>query len=95
MLGLLGFYTRLSGMWRAILLIVAIFTAGLTVGAAASGITRIPGRVQVLEQKAEQFNNQLESLNRNVAGIRKLNQQTLCLTIAERQHSDWRKCLEE
>lgn len=94
MLGLLAFYTRLSGVWRAVILIITIFVSGATAGAAASGITRIPGRVAVLEQKAEEFNTQLESLNRNVAGIRRLNQQTLCLTIAERQKSDWRKCIE-
>lgn len=93
-MGLLKFYTRLAGVWRATLIVVAVFSAGLTSGVAAGGLTKLPSRVTVLEQKAVEFNTQLEILNRNVAGIRKLNQQTLCLTIAEREKTDWRKCIE-
>lgn len=87
-------YQRLNGMWKAIALLIAIFGAGLTAGAAASGLTALPARVKTLEQKAAEFTDQLEDLNRNVAAIRKSNQQTLCLTIAERQRSDWRKCID-
>jgi len=85
---------QLSYRWKAAVLIVAIFSAGLTTGAAAGGFTKLPARVVALEQRADQFNKQLEDLGRDVSAIRKANRQMLCLTMAERAHTDWRKCVE-
>lgn len=87
-------HEKLNGLWKAVLLLVAIFSAGLTAGAVAGGLTKIPDRVTALETQATKFNGQLEDLNSNVMAIRKAAQQTNCLTIAERQHTDWRKCIE-
>jgi len=74
--------------WKALGAIIAIFGAGLTTGAAAGGFTGLPKRVSSVEV-------QVQSLRQDVTAIRKANQQMLCLTIAEREHSDWRRCLEE
>lgn len=87
-------FSDIRGMWKAVALIVAIFGAGLTAGAAAGGFTKLPTRMSTLEQRADHLDEQLDELKRDVAAIRKANQQTLCLTIAERQRSDWRKCVE-
>lgn len=86
-------FSEVRGVWKAAILIIAIFGAGLTTGAAAGGFTKLPQRIVALEQQANQLDDRLDDLARDVAAIRKANQQTLCLTIAERQHSDWRKCI--
>ena len=86
--------SQLSGRWKALGLIIALLTAGFTTGMAASGFTKLPEKVAMLEQRARDWDSQLNELNHNVAAIRRLNQQTLCLTVAEHAHSDWRKCME-
>ena len=86
--------TRLNGLWKAILVIIAIFSAGLTIGASFAGALKIPQRIIALEQRADALTSQINSLGTDVAAIRKTNRQNLCLTIAERAHTDWRKCVE-
>lgn len=87
-------FAELNARWKAIAAIAAIFGTGLTAGAVAGGFNKLPDRVSALEQRADTLATQLSALQRDVTAIRKANQQNLCLTIAERAHSDWRKCVE-
>jgi len=85
---------HLSSKWKAIGLLFGIFTAGLSAGAVAGGFTKLPARVASLEAQHDSIHRQMEVLGDDVAAIRKTNRQMLCLTIAEREHGDWRKCIE-
>lgn len=86
--------TRLNGLWKAILVIIAIFSAGLTIGASFAGALKIPQRIAALEQRADSLTSQIAGLSADVSAMRKTSRQNLCLTIAERAHTDWRKCIE-
>lgn len=85
--------TRLNTVWKAAALSAAIFGAGLTTGAAAGGLTKLPARVASVEKQANQLTDQVMEVRRDVMAIREANRQMLCLTISERAHTDWRKCL--
>lgn len=79
--------------WKAIIAIAAIFGAGMSIGAAAGGLTKVPDRVVALELKADSLTDQLGQIQRDVAELRRSNATQLCLHIAERQATDWRTCL--
>lgn len=79
--------------WRAIVAISAIFAAGATLGAGASGLTKVPARVVALEARADSLTNQLNSIQRDVSELRRNNYIQLCMQIAEKRRTDWRECL--
>jgi len=90
-----SWFLQLNAKWKALGLAFALLSFGFGAGTTASGLTHLPARVAALEQSAKHFNQQIDDLSRDVLTIRKANQQQLCLTIAERQHTDWRLCLKE
>jgi hypothetical protein len=87
-----SFYDRRAGLWKAMVFLVSIFTAGLTAGAAASGILDIPTRVNQLEITADSLRIEIQTMRMDVAELRKNNGIQLCMQIAEKSHTDWRKC---
>jgi hypothetical protein len=86
--------SNLSGRWKALGLLFSIFSVGLAAGAAAGGFSKIPARVIALEARADTLTGKMSELQQDVAAIRKSNKTMLCLTVAEREHSDWRRCME-
>jgi len=88
-------FGNVSGMWKAVVLIVAIFSAGLTTGAIAGGFTKIPSRVATLEETAISLQGQISDMHRDVAELRKINNIQLCLQLAEKSHTDWRACIND
>ena len=88
-----SFYDRRAGLWKAMVFLVGIFTAGLSVGAAASGIMGIPDRVNSLEAAADTLQIEIQTMRMDVAELRRNNKIQLCMQIAEKTHNDWRKCL--
>jgi hypothetical protein len=86
-------HARLGGLWKAIILLASIFMTGLTIGAGASGILGIPARVIKLEATADTLHKEIQSMRYDVSELRSMNKIQLCLQIAEKTHSDWRKCL--
>lgn len=95
MISTLGaWFADLHRGWKALGVILSIFAAGLTTGGVVGGLSKIPGRVSVLEQHEAAFVVQLDEVRQNIITIRKTNQQALCLTIAERERTDWHRCLE-
>lgn len=89
-----NWFGQLNGWWKVAGIVVTIFSAGLAVGSSVAGALQVPARVVTLEERAQQLAEQLEDVKADIAAIRKTNQQTLCLTIAERNKTDWRKCIE-
>ena len=79
--------------WKAIIAIATIFGAGMSFGAVAGGLTKVPARVVALEVKADSLTEQLQDIRRDVAELRRSNAIQLCLHIAERQKSNWQECL--
>jgi outer membrane murein-binding lipoprotein Lpp len=88
-------HARLGGLWKAILLLAAIFSAGLTAGAAAGGLTNLPARVASLEATADTLQDQISGMRHDVAALRESNRIQLCMQIAEKRHTDWRECLKD
>lgn len=88
-------HSRLSGVWKAVVLLAAVFSAGLTSGAAAAGALKIPARILALEATADTLQGQIASMRHDVAEIRNNNRIQLCLQIAEKRHTDWRECIKE
>jgi len=88
-----SFYDRRSGLWKAMVFLVGIFTAGLSAGAAASGILGVPARVNNLEATADTLQKEIQSMRQDVSELKKNNRIQLCLQIAEKSKADWRKCL--
>jgi len=87
------FYDRRKGLWKAMVFIVSIFSAGLTAGAAAGGVLAIPSRVSSLEATADTLQNEIQTMRKDVSELRNNNRIQLCLQISEKSHTDWRKCL--
>ena len=85
---------NLHGRWKALALLFGIFSVGMSVGAFAGGFTRLPARVSALEDQHAAIHQQMLALGEDVAAIRRTNRQMLCLTVAERQHTDWHLCIE-
>lgn len=86
-------FSDVRGVWKAIGLVIAIFAAGITAGAAASGWTKLPTKVAQLEQRADSLSENLTTLSLAVEEIRTNNRTQLCLQIAEKRRTDWRECL--
>jgi outer membrane murein-binding lipoprotein Lpp len=86
-------HQRLGGVWKAVVLLAAIFSAGVTAGAAASGLTKLPARVESLEATADTLQMQISGMRRDVAALRESNRVQLCMQIAEKRKTDWRECL--
>jgi len=87
-------FAQLSGRWKALIIAFGILAAGFSAGISAAGFTKLPDKVANLEQQAMRFDGKLNDLSNNVAAIRKLIQQTNCLTVAQHEHTDWHKCME-
>jgi cell division protein FtsL len=88
-----AFYDRRAGLWKAMVFLVGIFTAGLSAGATASGLLGVPARVNSLEATADTLQTEIQNMRQDVAELRKSNRIQLCMQIAEKSHTDWRKCL--
>jgi hypothetical protein len=92
-MSLSAFVDRRAGLWKAMIFLISIFTAGLTAGVSASGVLNIPSRIVALEATADTLQTEIQNMRLDVSELRRNNKIQLCMQIAEKSHTDWRKCL--
>ena len=84
---------NLSESWRGIALIAVIVAVGFAGGLTLGGYAKIPERLFLLETHQTFSDSMQRDQRAQLVAIRGLIRAQLCLTVAEKRHTDWATCL--
>ena len=84
---------QLSGSTKVVMSLITLLGVGTGVGAHLEQAADTRQRVIAQGATLATVVARADTLRHDVSGIRRLLTQQLCLTIAEREHTDWRRCL--
>jgi len=80
---------RLDFMWRTIAIAGTLFMGGV----AFSGYVRLPAQLKDVRATVDSFRIDQAGIHRTLNGLERTVRETLCLQLAEREHTDWRRCI--
>ncbi len=80
---------------RGITAILILFLAGGTVGLVAGGYVSLPHRLTLVETALADVRDKVSLLGHDMHELKLLNQQKVCLDVAEKQHASWLPCVND
>lgn len=86
-------FAAFSDTWRGILVLGAVVAAGFTAGLTLAGWWRMPQRLLRVETHQIIADSIARDLAADLAAIRQLTKQSLCLQVASRRNADWEPCV--
>ena len=76
----------------AMLSAIALVGAGWGGGMAVSGFVAVPKQIAALSARTDSMKTVHVQLEAQIATLRTLVRTQLCLDLADREHTDWRRC---
>ena len=81
---------RLDFAWRVLAVAGTLFMAGV----AFSGYVKLPAQVAAVKMTVDSFRVDHTAIHKAISGMERTVRESLCLQIAEKEHRDWRTCIQ-